>query len=384
MPKLTRRSVRYGNGTICESRNGRHWSASIYLAGGERRRARFRDESSAKLWLDSQTAEYKSLSPAQMLDAARAYAMLPDDVTLLDCARFWHASKHATTPISFRDAADKWLETKRVSLRPVTLNWYENMLSRFETGIRDIQSLGDLDRERVVAELANQTPSMRNAMLRVLSAFLSWAVASGYAVANLADGIEKGRTGRPKRAVLDVNGAENLLRACERIRPAAVPYLAVGMFAGIRPHEMRKLSHDDFKNGYIYLGPEVAKTSSERTVPIRPNLAAWLSAYPVSDGVFTGADITLTRTLRKLCREVGIVDRKDILRHSYASYAYELTGDAAKVAAELGHTDTSMLFRHYRGVVPPGSGSKFFSIMPSRVVAQTLPKKRTKSASNRT
>ena len=384
MPKVTRRSEKYAHGTICATRDGRAFNASLYLAGGERRRRRFKTKSAAQLWLDSQSSEYRPLSQAQMLDASRAFALLPDDVTLLDTAKFYLASRTAAKPLPFDDAADRFIKSRSASLRSVTIRWYENALASFGAGIGDVPTVGELDRARIERELEPRTPSVRNAMLRVLSAFFSWAVKSGYAVTNPTDGIEKSKVSRPKRSVLDIERTVAVLAMCEYALPSAVPYLAVGLFAGVRPNEIMKLRRDDFGNGYIYLGPDVAKTSSERTVPIRDNLAAWLDKYPISsDGVFCGASITLTRTLRKLFDAVGIGDRKDILRHSYASYAYELTGDAARVAAELGHTDTSMLFRHYRGLVPPGSGKRYFSITPESV-AQNLPKGRTQTARKRT
>ena len=52
MPKVTRRSEKYAHGTICATRDGRAFNASLYLAGGERRRRRFKTKSAAQLWLD--------------------------------------------------------------------------------------------------------------------------------------------------------------------------------------------------------------------------------------------------------------------------------------------------------------------------------------------
>ena len=383
MPKLTRRSERYANGTICASKDGRTFNASIYMSGGERRRRRFKTKAAACLWLESQTVEYKPLSQAQMMDASRAFAMLPDDVTLLDCARHYLADKTSATRIPFPSAIEKFIAAKRNALRPVTLKWYEGTLAAFATATGDVQAVCDITRERVERELSSRTPSVRNANIRVLSAFFSWAVKSGYASSNPIAGMEKSRLSRPKRAVLEVEQARAILYICEYAMPEAVPYVAIGMFAGIRPHEMRRLRPENFRNGYIYLDADVAKTASERTVPIRPNLAAWLEKYPPSNGVTEVSDIALVKILRKTCGAVGVSERKDILRHSYASYAYELTGDAAKVAAELGHTDTSMLFKHYRGLVAPGSGKQFFSIMPCGV-DQTLSKPRTQTARKRT
>lgn len=384
MPRLTKRSERHGHGTICASPDGRTFNASIYMTGGERRRARFKSKIAAQLWLDSQTAEFKPLTQAQMMDASRAFAMLPSDITLLDCAKLYLASvSRGVTKISFTDAIAKFIAAKRNSLRPVTLRGYESTLSSFASSVKDIESVADLKQSRVESELESRTPSMRNAMLRVLSAFFSWAVKSGYAEINYILNIEKSRLSRPKRSVLGVEQASAILAICEYAQPKAVPYLAVGLFAGVRPHEMRRLKPENFRNGYIYLDADIAKTSSERTVPIRANLAAWLKKYPPTVGVSPVSDIMLVKTLRALFAAVGIKDRKDILRHSYASYAYELTGDAAKVAAELGHTDTSMLFKHYRGLVPPHAGSRYFSITPDSV-AQTLSKRRTQTAPKRT
>ena len=375
MPRLTKRTERYSNGTICEAKDGNSFNASIYLAG-ERRRARFKSRAAARLWLDSQASEYRALSQAEMLDASRAYAMLPEGITLLECAKFYLACKVAAIPITVEDAMDKFIASRRAMLREVSVKWYEKTLNRFLEDIKDIQSLGDLDRARIERAIECRTPSMRNALIRVLSAFFTWAVKSGYAPSNPVKDIEKLRLNRPKRAVLTTEQARAVLAICEYLNPSVTPYLAVGLFAGIRPYEMRKLRPSDFKHGYIHLGADVAKTSSERTVPIRDNLAAWLKKYPPSEGIASVADITITRTLRKLFACVGVEDRKDILRHSYASFAYEMTGDAARVAAELGHADTSMLFRHYRGLVPPGSGAEYFSVTPESV-AQKLPKTRT-------
>jgi hypothetical protein len=50
------------------------------------------------------------------------------------------------------------------------------------------------------------------------------------------------------------------------------------------------------------------------------------------------------------------------MRHSYA---YDLTRDAPLVASEMGHHGTDIFFRHYRGLVTPGDGAKFFGILPT-------------------
>ena len=54
------------------------------------------------------------------------------------------------------------------------------------------------------------------------------------------------------------------------------------------------------------------------------------------------------------------------MRHSYATYAYELTKSADEVAASMGHAGTGIFFHHYRALAHPGDGRKFFAIRPRR------------------
>ena len=49
-------------------------------------------------------------------------------------------------------------------------------------------------------------------------------------------------------------------------------------------------------------------------------------------------------------------------RHSFASYALADEQDAAKVALELGHADSRVIFAHYRELVKPAEAKKFWGI----------------------
>ncbi|MCX6996477.1 MAG: hypothetical protein NTV49_05205 [Kiritimatiellaeota bacterium] len=51
-------------------------------------------------------------------------------------------------------------------------------------------------------------------------------------------------------------------------------------------------------------------------------------------------------------------------RHTYASHALTKQQDAAKVALQLGHTTTHLLFDHYRGLVTPQEAERYFNIRP--------------------
>jgi len=51
------------------------------------------------------------------------------------------------------------------------------------------------------------------------------------------------------------------------------------------------------------------------------------------------------------------------LRHSYASYHFALTGDAGRVAGELGNS-AAVVHKHYRELVKPADAQRWFAILP--------------------
>lgn len=104
-----------------------------------------------------------------------------------------------------------------------------------------------------------------------------------------------------------------------------------------------------------------SKPSRARTVSIHPNLRAWLDAVPPSSPLVSRALYKRIHTLRT---GLGLPWPHDVLRHSYATYAYELTKNASLVAAEMGHRGTDVFFRHYRALANPGDGARFFGIVP--------------------
>jgi hypothetical protein len=60
------------------------------------------------------------------------------------------------------------------------------------------------------------------------------------------------------------------------------------------------------------------------------------------------------------------------LRHSFASYLYELTGNAPVVCSRLGHADDDLLFEHYRALTRKGSGLRFFSLTPDKLARENI------------
>ena len=119
---------------------------------------------------------------------------------------------------------------------------------------------------------------------------------------------------------------------------------------------------DNIGAEYITLDATATKTANARTVELRPNLRAWLDAYPfvkIKNNI-----VVINARTRLLCTEAGIKWKHDCLRHSFASYAHEVEKDPVKIASEMGHQGTKVFFTHYRALVMPGQGLKWFHIKP--------------------
>ena len=56
-----------------------------------------------------------------------------------------------------------------------------------------------------------------------------------------------------------------------------MPYVALCLFAGVRPAETAKLTWANLSAGYVEVTAHASKTRRRRLVPIAPNLAAWLA-----------------------------------------------------------------------------------------------------------
>ena len=130
------------------------------------------------------------------------------------------------------------------------------------------------------------------------------------------------------------------------------------MFAGLRPAEAMRVRPSCVRNGYVVLGPDITKTGDARNVAVRPNLAAWLSKFPVPAKGFSA------RAVKRAKAAAPVAVPQDGLRHSFGTYAYERSKDAAATAAEMGHQGTDVFFRHYRALCAPGDGAKWFAIRP--------------------
>ncbi len=346
----------YGPGFITETPQGTY-SCFVALGHGKRRRAVVKTLSEAKAWILAGTA---GEAPDRLIveDALRARARLPDGVSLEDAARYY--AEHHKAAASRTSLAEAWAifePEARASVGPRTLAKYRNAATRLAAAFPGVY-VGDLDSARIEDFLRPVTPTARNNLLAGLSVFFNFCVARGMADESPLRTVRKARIRKAPPSIFTVDEARAILDTARKTAPATVPYFALCLFAGLRPEEAMRMRPANILNGYVVLTAKETKTGDARTVPILPNLAAWLDAYPMT------ADRFSARAVKALRAAVGFPWKQDGARHSYASYLFERTKDAAAVAATMGHVGTEVFYRHYRALAAPGTGEAYFSIRP--------------------
>ena len=198
---------------------------------------------------------------------------------------------------------------------------------------------------------------------RVIHLLFEFAIARGYAVDNPAAAMERVKV---KHGQTQIFTPDEITRLLASASPAFLPCIAIGAFAGLRSAEIERLewSDIDLAGGHITVGADKAKTASRRVVPICANLGAWLASVDDKKGnIWKGDHNEFYYAQEDTATEAGLKWKANALRHSYASYRFAQTGDAGRVAGELGNS-AAVVHKHYRELVKPTDAVKWFNVMP--------------------
>lgn len=162
----------------------------------------------------------------------------------------------------------------------------------------------------------------------------------------------------------------------QKARPGyLVPYLALCLFAGIRPTVPRgeawKLGKlpaaelaraIDLANGVIWIAPAISKTRDLRKVTIQPNLRAWLERYPLDR--YPIVVPAMQAKVMEVRMKFGLTD--DVLRHTFCSMHVAKFKSLGSTALEAGNSER-IIKKHYLNSVTEAEAEAFWAICPARL-----------------
>jgi integrase len=255
------------------------------------------------------------------------------------------------------------------------------LLTRFASKISKPVSLvtaSDLDEYLSDPRYAPRTRHNQRSAIIVL---FNYARRKGYLSderKHAAEKTEEIKFKKPPVEIYSAEQAEAMLTLCDS---KLVPFLAIGLFAGIRSAELARLKWEniDWVGGTIRLDREITKTNQSRLAPLMPNLAEWLAPYKGMTGNILAT--TKSRYPTTLISPWLASQSKPSLpakwidngmRHSFASYHLAYTQNAAQTALACGHS-VGMLLGTYKTITVNGDSlntevaRKYFEIRPKLV-----------------
>lgn len=294
-----------------------------------------------------------SISQELRTEAVKCQRLLePVEASLTEAVQFFlkHAKPAGGTK-SLNDGIKELLTSKRkAGKRDSYIRNLEFVLNCFK---RDFpgSNVNEITRERVELWLDrfDNLTSRRN-RIRDLSILFEFCRRRGYCGSNPLENIERPivTNGRPE--IFTVSEASTLLATAELQKDLElVPTIAIGLFAGLRIEEMKKLDwrNVDFEHRVIDIDESVAKTRQQRNVDMSDSLIAWLTPRRRNAGRVVPKGFRNRKD--KLLRLAGVTKwTRNAMRHSFGSYHCAYFQKPNETALQTGHSTTDTLFKYYR------------------------------------
>lgn len=350
-----------------------------YRDGNSRRRSKFfPTRAAAEVYAEAKSTELKNfglralyLEDSVKEDALRGIELLaPFNRSLLEAVRFYaaHLERNQRTcslDVLFREFSH---EKERQQLSQSHLSDLKARVGRFIAAFpnRSVNSV-QADEIGEWIQALPLGPQSKLHFRRSLHSFFGFAVRQKYADHNPVADTPKIKV--PEKEV-QIYKPEEVSRLLASADAAALPYLALGAFAGIRRAELLRLKWEDirFDTGNIFIGAQIAKTRSRRVIPIMENLREWLCSYVNYTGLIIPHPAALQKRLGDARKRAGVCWRANGLRHSFASYRLAVTNDIGQTACEMGNSP-DVIHKHYRQLVTDQQAKEYWAINPSLEVS---------------
>lgn len=324
-----------------------------------------------------------SKAKVSLTDAVSRYAEavqhLPKGVSLVEAVRGYAAklAKEDFQPVSVEDLVQEYLkalEGRSESHRKTIALRLRKATDRFRCNIGDITSK-DVDSWLRSMKVG---PLTRNHHRTALISLFRYAQRKDYLPIGLS-AAEKSETAREKPRSIEWYSPKQATHLINAIDPLWRPYVAIGLFAGIRPQETFRLDWSDIKADHIEVRASGSKVGVRRIVPLVPNLSQWLASYRQKSGpvcpVFKGGDLSraqsVSKALRAAAEQGGFKVIYDGLRHSFITFRVADIQNLPQVALEAGNSP-AIIQEHYNGRSTPAEAKKYFGITPEKQTGKII------------
>ncbi len=226
----------------------------------------------------------------------------------------------------------------------------------------DVEAVVDALKKKNGCSVSQRT---RKHYLGHLRQFFNWSIRQGYAEKNVANHIEV-QVPFTSPTFLTLAQCQQLLNLVqtEPHRPL-VGYIALCLFAGLRPTEAEQLTWNNIEMDHdsIVITHDITKTKRGRRVEISSNLKCWLQTLNSNADIIPA---NFKRRIDPFRREFSMTAIKwstDVLRHTYATFWLSKYSDRNKLAELMGNSP-AIIGKHYLAHVNRSDAEEFWKLAP--------------------
>jgi integrase len=262
----------------------------------------------------------------------------------------------------FDAVAQDWLQRARVRVKDyVSIRAHVNnhLISFF--GNRPVTAMTTADVNRwIVNQLGHFEPGTVKRQLNTLKAILNDAIRSGYIDANPCRHADPIRGITPRQRFLDSEELVRVLAKSEEVAEWLPDLILWCLHSGMRKGEVKALDWSDIRpleDGRTYAQVKTSKTDQPRIVSCTDTMKQVLERQRKrqvegDSRVFPISAMTLRRKWEKARALAGLKDvTMHDLRRTHGTHAAAAGVDLRTLAGRIGHTDLTMLQKHYAALV---------------------------------
>ena len=243
------------------------------------------------------------------------YGKTPEELTqkLKEARRQISEAQYDHENPTLSDYADRWMEMHLPNVSPGTATDYRYIIEHFiksPLGHRRMAEITPDDVKLAVAPLASKSASVSRKTVMLYKRIFESAAESGVIPKSPCTRLRSGGKPQQEKQALTAEQVQTLLDAISTAKTDIVPFVMIGLYAGLRREEIMGLKWENvtltgpaphisvrtalrWEKNRPVLSSELKSTAAKRDVPIPPQLVECLTAHKAgssSEFVFSGKD----------------------------------------------------------------------------------------------
>jgi|ERR1700733_6241016 len=305
------------------------------------------------------------------------FGKTPEDAVKL-AVDFWLTEKAKLESPFVTELLTVWVDDKRTGvkqLRPISIAAIKSYSALFKEFFGNKRII-EITSETIEAYLKSKetSPQTKKNNLRYMQNFFNWAIKKKLHNENPAE-YWLTQIVIPKKTIgfYSVEQCKEIMKIVMKPENKDIlAYYALGLFAGIRPDELEKMTWKNilFETKEIFISSDISKTKADRQFEMSPTLFTWLNYCKDIRPLIPKKN--LRRSKNKVMGKISFSAIADGLRHTFATFHFAENRNYEKLRSIMGNSP-NIIEKHYKGIISVNQIAGFNAITP-----ETLPNTDTK------